>query len=109
MTRTAPYKFVNPTDATPTYQGDEGAVTATIGPDSLTLNTPGSNQQLFNSVFNTLKTLKTDLTNAAGGAAGSITAISNNVGSLDTNLNGMSTARRRSGRRSTKPMPSRSA
>jgi flagellar hook-associated protein 3 FlgL len=65
----------------PTYQGDEGAITAKIGPNSsLTLNTPGSNGSLFSDTLSTLQTLQSDLTSGNSTAISSdITAVQNRI------------------------------
>ncbi len=69
QTATAPY-----TGSPPVYGGNEGALSATLGPNStLTLNTPGSNGSLFTGTFAALQTLKADL------LAGNATAISADI------------------------------
>ena len=72
QTAAAPY-----TGNPPVYGGDEGAVTAALGPGvSVTLNAPGANQSLFSGTFSALATLKAHL--LAGDSAsvsGDITAI----------------------------------
>ena len=74
-----------PFDAAQTYQGNSGAVTATIGPNyHLTLNQPGD--ATFGPAFTALKTLQTDLT------AGNVGAISNDLGQIDTSLSTLSAA-----------------
>ena len=78
-TKTPPY------DSAQTYQGNSGAVTATIGPNyQITLNAPGS--AAFGPAFTALQTLKTDLT------GGNVSAISNDLGQIDTSLSTISAA-----------------
>ena len=75
-----------PYDATQTYTGNTGAVTATLGPNySLTLNTPGSTA--FGPAFTALQSLKADLT------SGNVTAISADIAGADAALSAVSTAR----------------
>jgi len=82
QTQTAPYA-----GSPPTYQGDEGAVVANIGPgQTLTLNSPGSNQSLFGDTFSALQTLKSDL------QAGDSTAVSNDITAIDTRITATSAA-----------------
>lgn len=76
-TTTAPY------DTTQTYQGNSGAVTATIGPNyNISLSTPGN--AAFGPAFTALKTLQADL------SAGNVSAISNDIGQIDTSLSTLS-------------------
>jgi flagellar hook-associated protein 3 FlgL len=87
MTHTPPY-VDNPAahSAPAIYQGNAGSVTATIGTGNvMQLNTPGS--AVFDPVLQSLNTLKADLT------ANNITAISNDITSLDANLSTVSSAR----------------
>lgn len=78
-TKTPPY------DYTQTYQGNSGAVTATIGPNyHIALNEPGDTT--FGPAFTALKTLQTDLN------AGDVSAISNDLTQIDTSLSTISTA-----------------
>lgn len=74
-----------PYDANQAYQGNSGAVTATIGPNyHVTLNQPGD--AAFGPAFTALKTLQADL------SAGNVSAISNDLGQIDTGLSTLSAA-----------------
>lgn len=74
-----------PYDANQTYQGNSGSVTATIGPNyNITLNTPGDTT--FGPAFTALQTLKTDL------SAGNVSAVSADIGQIDSSLSTLSTA-----------------
>ena len=78
-TTTAPY------DSTQTYQGNTGAIASTLGPgQSVQINTPGSTA--FGPAFTALQSLKTDL------AAGDATAVSGDIGKVDTALSALSDA-----------------
>lgn len=78
-TTTAPY------DATQTYQGNTQAINSTLGPGhSIQINTVGSTA--FGPAFTALQSLKTDL------AAGNATAISGDIGKIDTALSALNTA-----------------
>ncbi len=82
QTGTPPYS-----GSPPVYGGDEGALTATLGPNStLTLNSPGSNGSLFTDTFSTLQTLKTDL------LAGNTTAISADITAVQGRITATSEA-----------------
>ena len=74
-TETTSQPFTAPTsgtDPTPTYTGNSGAVTATLGKNySLTLNVPGD--AAFGSTFSALQSLRTDLN------AGNTTAVSADI------------------------------
>jgi flagellar hook-associated protein 3 FlgL len=94
-TTTAPYNqnFVGPT---PTYQGNVGTISANIGPNtSITVNTPGS--AIFDPIFTSLTQLQTDLTNAGNGVAGSITALSSDITTRQTNPATVTTAGAKAG------------
>ena len=84
QTGTAPYTAG---DATHTYNGDEGALTATIGQNStVQINTPGD--QIFQPQFAALEQLNTDI------KAGNFTAISNtDLGSIDAGLSTINNVR----------------
>ena len=74
-----------PYDATQTYQGNTQAISSTLSPgNSLQVNTPGSTA--FGPAFTALKTLKADL------AAGNSTAVSSDIGTIDTALSALNTA-----------------
>ncbi len=74
-----------PYDANQTYQGNSGAITATVGPNyQIAVNQPGN--AAFGPAFTALKTLQTDLT------AGNVSAISSDIGQIDTSLSTLSTA-----------------
>ena len=74
-----------PFDATQTYQGNSAAITATVGPNNhIALNQPGD--AAFSPAFTALKTLQTDL------SAGNVSAISNDIGQIDTSLSTFSAA-----------------
>ncbi len=78
-TTTAPY------DAAQTYQGNTQALSATLGPgQSLQINTPGSTA--FGPAFTALQSLKTDL------AAGNSSAVSGDIGKVDTALSALNVA-----------------
>ncbi len=78
-TTTAPY------DSTQTYQGNTQAISSTLGPtQSLQINTVGSTA--FGPAFTALQSLKTDL------ASGDATAISGDIGSVDTALSALNAA-----------------
>jgi flagellar hook-associated protein 3 FlgL len=78
-TTTAPY------DSTQTYQGNTGAVGAALGPgNSIQINTVGS--AAFGPAFTALQSLKTDL------AAGDATAVSGDIGKVDTALSALNAA-----------------
>lgn len=78
-TTTAPY------DATQTYQGNSQSINSTIGPNTtVALNTPGPTA--FGPAFTALQTLKTDLN------SGNITAISADIGLVDTALASVTSA-----------------
>jgi flagellar hook-associated protein 3 FlgL len=80
----------------PAYQGNEGALTATIGPNStITLNTPGSNGTLFTNILSTLQTLQSNLN------SGNSTAISNDITSVQANISATSEANAALGDKST--------
>ena len=78
-TTTAPY------DSTQTYLGNTGAISSALGPgQSVQINTPGSTA--FGPAFTALQSLKTDL------AAGDATAVSGDIGKVDTALSALNTA-----------------
>ena len=74
-----------PYDSTQTYHGNTAAVSAALGPgQSIQINTPGSTA--FGPAFSALQSLKTDL------AAGDATAVSGDIGKVDTALSALNTA-----------------
>lgn len=74
-----------PYNSTQTYQGNTGAISSTLGPgQSVQINTPGSTA--FGPAFTALQSLKTDL------AAGDATAVSGDIGKVDTALSALSDA-----------------
>ncbi len=74
-----------PYDSTQTYGGNTGAISSALGPgQSIQINTPGP--QAFGPAFNALQSLKTDL------AAGDATAVSGDIGKVDTALSALNTA-----------------
>jgi len=78
-TTTAPY------DSTQTYQGNTQAISSTLGPGhSIQINTPGS--AAFGPAFTALQSLKTDL------AAGNASAVSGDIGKVDTALSALNAA-----------------
>ena len=78
-TTTAPY------DNTQTYQGNTGAISSALGPGhSIQINTPGP--AAFGPAFAALQSLKTDL------AAGDATAVSGDIGKVDTALSALNDA-----------------
>lgn len=78
--QSAPYTDNGP-GVQPTYNGNDGQITLTTGPNSkMTLNTPGD--QIFDPIFNALTQLQTDLNSAAAGTAGAQTALSNDITTL---------------------------
>lgn len=87
QTQTPPY--VAPTsgsDPTPTYVGNAGSVTATLGKNvSLGLNTSG--QAIFGNAFTALQTLRTDLN------AGDQTAISGDITKITDSITAISDQR----------------
>ena len=87
QTTTAPY--IDDSSAHfrgPTYQGNDGSVTATVGKNNnLTIGTTGDS--VFDGLFSTLTDLKANL------ASGNITALSADLGKLDTNTSTVSAAR----------------
>ena len=84
QTQTAPY--VAPTtgsDPTPTYVGNSGSVTATLGKnDSIALNSGGT--ATFGASFSALQSLRTDL------ASGDQTAISADIDKVSSSMTAMS-------------------
>ena len=82
QTQAPPY-----TGTPPVYGGNEGAVTATIGPGvSVTLNSPGANQSLFTDTFSTLEALKSHL------AAGDSAAVSSDITAIQQRISVTSAA-----------------
>jgi flagellar hook-associated protein 3 FlgL len=78
-TTTAPY------DSTQTYQGNTGAISSALGAgNSIQINTVGS--AAFGPAFTALQSLKTDL------AAGDATAVSGDIGKVDTALSALNAA-----------------
>ncbi len=74
-----------PYDSTQTYQGNTQAINSTLGPGhSVQINTPGSTA--FGPAFTALQSLKTDL------AAGNTTAVSGDIGKVDTALSALNGA-----------------
>ena len=74
-----------PYDAAQTYQGNTGAINSTLGPNaSVQINTDGA--AAFGPAFTALQNLKTHL------AAGDATAISGDIGAVDTALSALTTA-----------------
>ena len=66
-----------PYDSTQTYHGNTQAISSLLGPGhSVQINTPGS--AVFGPAFTALQSLKTDL------AAGDATAVSGDIGKVDT-------------------------
>jgi len=77
---------VSPPSGIPVYAGNSGTSSATIGPNStIQTNTPGNT--IFDPIFATLNTLKTNLLNAAATppVAGALDAISAAITSIDSN------------------------
>jgi flagellar hook-associated protein 3 FlgL len=71
----------------PTYQGNEGALTATIGPgNTITLNSPGSNQSLFGGTLSALQTLQSDL------QSGNTTGLTNDITAIQGRITATSQA-----------------
>lgn len=88
QTRTSPFADATPADGdpTPTYMGDTGAVTATLGKNnSMTLNTSGSDT--FGNSFAALQSLRTHL------LSGDQTAVSNDITSVDAGLTTLNSTR----------------
>ena len=74
-----------PYDSTQTFQGNSGAINSTLGPNaSVQINTDGA--ATFGPAFTALQNLKTHL------AAGDATAISGDIGAVDTALSALTTA-----------------
>lgn len=91
-TKTQSTPFVTPagSDPTPTYMGDGGSVTATVGKnDSLPLNSAGD--ATFGSAFAALQTLRNNLT------AGDQAAVSASITEVDKGLTTVNTYRANAG------------
>ena len=74
-----------PYDAAQTYQGNTGTLSSALGPGySIQINTDGA--AAFGPAFTALQSLKTDL------SAGDTTAISGDIGKIDTALSALNTA-----------------
>ncbi len=74
-----------PYDATQTYRGNSGTINSALGPNaSVQINTDGA--AAFGPAFTALQNLKTHL------AAGDATAISGDIGAVDTALSALNTA-----------------
>ena len=87
-TSTAPFADATPADGdpTPTYTGDTGAVTATLGKNnSMTLNTSGS--ATFGDSLTALQSLRTHL------LSGDQTAVSNDITGVDAGLSTLNSVR----------------
>ena len=95
QTQTPPYVApTTGTDPTPSYVGDNGIITATLGTnDSLGLNTSGS--AAFGSSFTALQTLQADL------ASGDQTAISADIDKVSAGLTDITSQRAMVGSRMT--------